>query len=544
MKTSTCMRRVTGAVMVMVAALWMDAPLPGTNEASAIASSFVFAAEPEPEPGPGQPPVSPLQSRSLQAEQPDAEVDGLAIDKAVEDGMKRYGIPGLAVGIVKDGRTVYLKGYGKADDSGRAVTPETPFLLGSVSKSFTALAVMQLAEKGMLELDEAAEVYLPGVRLAVPEGGRAVTVRDLLQHTSGLSTHDGRSMMAAEGRSPKEAVQRWGRLEAEVRAGEAFQYSNANYILLGAIVEQVSGMPYSKYMENHIFKPLDMTNSFAEPAVAEAQGMADGYQRIFGRMTAAHWSVRPPVVPAGYLAASAEDMTHYLIAQMEGGRYGNAVLLSEEGMAAMHSRSAGFPYGMGWFLAPSAISHGGDTESFHADVLLLPEKGWAIAVLMNTNDVLLTSLYGNMYEALSYRILQAASGGEAFPAGLPETPPFGPAVLGMNALVALLALWAVGAAYRPWKLWRRWRKRGPSGERNAAPAMRAAPVSVLVAAVHIGLPIVFWYGFPYANQAPWAVILRFMPGWGHALLVLPMALLMAGIAEGALAAWKRWRWRR
>lgn len=480
--------------------------------------------------------VSPIQTRSLPASQREAELDGSSIDRAAQEGMKRYGIPGLALGIVKDGRTVYLNGYGIADDSGRRVTPETPFILGSVSKSFTALAVMQLAEKGMLDLDKEAKAYLPEVRLAVPEGGWAITVRDLLRHTSGLSMYVGRSMLSAKGLTPIETTKRVGLLEAEERPGASFQYSNANYILLGAIVEQVSGLPYPKYMDEHVFKPLDMMNSFADPAAAETKGMAVGFQRIFGKMTGTHWPIRPSNVPAGYLAASAEDMTHYLIAQMGSGRYGDAVLLSKEGMEMMHRSSSGFPYGMGWFISPSAISHGGDAENFHADIIMLPGNGWAIAVLMNTNDAFMTGLYGNVYETLSYQLLQAASGGAAFPGGLPETARFGPAVYLMNALVVLLSLWALWAV---WRLWYLWRKQSRYGW-NAVYGVKRAWVSML----HIGLPLGFVFGFPRMMQAPWATVMSFMPGWGHALFIVPLVLLITGIAEGAMGAWNRWGWQK
>lgn len=469
-----------------------------------------------------------IQNQSLPESNPYSEVDGPAIDRAVEEGMELYGIPGLAIGVVKDGQTVYLKGYGKADDNGRPVMPDTPFILGSVSKSFTSLAVMQLAEKGMLDLDTAAESYLPGVILAVPQGARAINVRDLLQHTSGLSTYDGRSMLTIKGRNLEEALIRIGGLTAVKRPGESFQYSNANYILLGAIVEQVSGLSYSEYMKEHVFKPLEMTNSSADSALTQINGLADGYQRIFGKLTATHRSVRASNVPAGYLAASAEDMTHFLIAQMEGGRYGDASLLSKQGMEEMHRGTPRLPYGMGWFITPSVIAHGGDAENFHADVILLPEKGWAISVLMNTNDAFMTSLYGNVFESISYHLLQIASSGEAFPLELPNMEPFGSAVYWMNALAVLLAVWAL------WALWRLWNGLSQGGWQAVS--------SVWVSIAHIALSLIFLFGYPHLEQTPWTIIMSFMPGWGHVLFIVPLALLIAGIVEIVLFFWNRWRW--
>ena len=116
-----------------------------------------------------------------------------AIERFVEEEMAAQRIPGLALGIVKDDRIAYLRGFGEADESGRAVTPKTPFIIGSLSKSFTALAIMQLVEAGKVELDAPVQRYLPWFRVADEKASGAITVRHLLNHTSGLSTKTGRS---------------------------------------------------------------------------------------------------------------------------------------------------------------------------------------------------------------------------------------------------------------------------------------------------------------------------------------------------------------
>lgn len=102
------------------------------------------------------------------------------MDEIVEEGMRDYHIPGLSLGLVKGDKVVYLKGYGTADNSGRLVTPQTPFILGSVSKSFTALAIMQLVEEGKINLDGRVQLYLPWLQLDDPAGAKPVTIRDLL----------------------------------------------------------------------------------------------------------------------------------------------------------------------------------------------------------------------------------------------------------------------------------------------------------------------------------------------------------------------------
>src|SRR3990172_3824147 len=116
-----------------------------------------------------------------------------AIERFVQNEMAAQRIPGLALGIVKDDRIAYIRGFGKADDSVRAVTPQTPFIIGSLSKSFTALAIMQLVEANKIELDAPVQRYLPWFRVADEKASAEITVRNLLNHTSGVSTKTGRS---------------------------------------------------------------------------------------------------------------------------------------------------------------------------------------------------------------------------------------------------------------------------------------------------------------------------------------------------------------
>ena len=127
-----------------------------------------------------------------------------AIDEYVRRQMKDARIPGLALGIVRDGHTVHLRGFGRADESGGPFTPQTPFFIGSTSKSFTALAVMQLAEAGKVDLDAPVQRYIPWFQVADPEASAQITVRHLLNQTSGLTERAGRGATLAAGMHPLE----------------------------------------------------------------------------------------------------------------------------------------------------------------------------------------------------------------------------------------------------------------------------------------------------------------------------------------------------
>ncbi len=132
--------------------------------------------------------------QSVQAASSTGKPDFATIDSYIQAQLDEARIPGLALGIVQGDQIVHLKGFGKANDSGGAVTPQTPFLLGSLSKSFTALAVMQLVEAGKIELDAPIARYLPWFRVADPVASARITVRQLLNQTSGISTDTGRSL--------------------------------------------------------------------------------------------------------------------------------------------------------------------------------------------------------------------------------------------------------------------------------------------------------------------------------------------------------------
>lgn len=193
------------------------------------------------------------------------EIDIEAIEAYVTDQVRVDRIPGLALGIVKGDQIVYLKGYGRADPSGRPVTPQTPFLIGSVTKAFTALAVMQLVEAGKVELDAPVQRYLPWFRVADPQASAQITIRHLLNQTSGISQYATMATMTwfdQDDLALERHVRFLENVELNRQVGQSYEYSNANYGVLGLIVQAVSGLSYEEYIRQSIFTPLDMQNSF------------------------------------------------------------------------------------------------------------------------------------------------------------------------------------------------------------------------------------------------------------------------------------------
>ena len=359
-----------------------------------------------------------------------ANPDFAAIDKFIEKEMRAQRIPGLALGIVQGNQIIHLKGFGIADPSGRAVMPQTPFIIGSLSKSFTALAVMQLVEEGKIELDVPVQRYIPWFRVADEAASAQITVRHLLNQTSGLSTKTGRSFQGSGDVSDsalEQAVRKLSDVELTGPVGAAHQYSTVNYSVLGLIVQTVSGQSYESYIQEHIFDPLQMNHSFTSQAEAQLQGLATGYHYAFGIPMAVDLPYNRGLLPAGYLISSAEDMAHYLIAQLNDGNYQDAALLSRAGMLETHSPAVPTPaentsYGMGWFVGPingiPAIHHQGETFNFHANMILLPERQQGIVVLINGENSM-DLLFG------AARIADISKGVASLVAG--QQPPLPPA---------------------------------------------------------------------------------------------------------------------
>ena len=206
-----------------------------------------------------------------------------AVDAYVLAQMKAARVPGLALGIVRDGQCVHLRGFGRADGSGRPFTAQTPLFIGPVSKSFTALAVMQLAEAGKVDLDAPVQRYIPWFGVADPGASAQITVRHLLTQTSGLTEGAGRNAAVAAGaRALEPAVRALASAELARPPGSAFEYSNPNYTVLGLAVEMAAGEPFDAYLKAHIFGPLQMYRTYTSVEDASRGGLARGYRYWFG----------------------------------------------------------------------------------------------------------------------------------------------------------------------------------------------------------------------------------------------------------------------
>lgn len=319
------------------------------------------------------------------------------VDAYLSAKMKELRVPGAALVIVQGDQIVHLKGFGVADGSGRPVTPQTPFFTGSTGKSITALAIMQLVEADKITLDAPVQTYLPWFRVADIKASEVITVRQLLNMLSGIPKSIGQEQIANFDLSDsaiENNVRALAKVELIAPPGEHFEYSNANYVTLGMIIQEVTGQSYEAYIQEHIFQPLDMQNSFTSKTEAGQDGLAAGYQKWFGIPVASpNLPFSRGSLPAGQLILSAEDFGHYLIAQLNDGNYQGVSLLSPSGIAEMHQPPVNTTYGMGWevqhFQDVEVIAHDGAVPGYTTVMFLVPEKNLAIAMVMNTYSPML-----------------------------------------------------------------------------------------------------------------------------------------------------------
>jgi CubicO group peptidase (beta-lactamase class C family) len=373
------------------------------------------------------------------------------IDEFVSQEVKRHGIPGLALALVDDKQIIFMKGYGKADQAGRLVTPATPFILASASKPLTAVAVMQLVEAGKVDLDAPVQRYIPEFTLADASAAQQITVRHLLLHTSGLpvtacDTRGNAGTLA-------EYVAELQTVEPAAPVGTQHIYCSGNYNLLGRIIEKVSGQAFGKYIQDHVFTPLDMRQSFTSESLAQDAGMAEGYQWLFGLPLPTHHEYNPSQLPSGYMISSAEDMSHFLISQINEGQYMGTSIVSADTVAAMQvpgtERGGEGGYGFGWVISPvggvPAVWHDGVNTNYHSLVLMMPEQRRGVVVLMNSFGIV---AYESAYKEIETGITQLLAGIEpAKPAQSLGNLYF--AIDSILAVILALAVWPL-ARIRSW----------------------------------------------------------------------------------------------
>jgi CubicO group peptidase (beta-lactamase class C family) len=333
-----------------------------------------------------------LNSKSYLAR--DTIFDWSTIDEFIAKEMNVQHIPGLALAITRGEKVLYINGYG-VNGNGQSITPQTQFFIGSVSKSFTALAVMQLVEAGKLELDGPVQTYLPEFTLSNPDVASQITVRQLLNQTSGLSELGFADMSLPQPETIKERVTSLRAARPVAKPGTEYHYFSPNYGTLARLVEVASGQSFSEYMDHYVFTPLEMGDSLS--VVTSTEGMQKADHLAKGHLVAFGIPFSYPEAQ-GYLGGSggvittAEDMANYLILQNNAGRYLEEPLVMPDSISLMHTppKQINSTYAMGWMAntvgGREILEHTGVISTYYADAILIPEDELGIAVFYNVSS--------------------------------------------------------------------------------------------------------------------------------------------------------------
>ncbi|WP_304073237.1 serine hydrolase domain-containing protein [Maricaulis maris] len=333
---------------------------------------------------------------------PQADPQSAAVEAFLDEAMPAASAPGLAWAILADGDLLVGSRGERVAGSGLAVTDDTPFALGSISKSFTALAIMQQVEAGQLDLDRGVAAYLDGF---AGQPGAAITIRQLLSHTSGWSTLQGNSFQTGQAGQDNTLAGHVRQLALTPPArdpGTAWQYSNANYLILGAVIETVSGREFDAYIETEILAPLGMDHSSVGGGAA-GESMAVGHQPWFGgrRPVPDQGGASGGMAAAGGIVASAADMALYL-AMMSNGE--DDLITADHKAMMMRPASAASPhYGFGWFIdaEADAVYHTGLTPGVETLAILSRSEQRGGVVLVNANSGMGFGVTGDILVGMS-----------------------------------------------------------------------------------------------------------------------------------------------
>ena len=309
-----------------------------------------------------------------------------AIDTLVTSTLADTGVPSASIAVVQGGKIVYTKAYGKQSDAIPQARTDVPYQIASISKQFTAAAILLLEDQGKLSLDDTVSKYVPGIT----EGDK-ITIRQLLSHTSGLQDYwpQDYSFAAMEhATTPQQIVDRWAKKPLDFPPGTQWQYSNTGYVVAGMIVEKVSGMKLLDFLRQNIFQPLDMHPIDQDLAIGK--GYPTPYQRF------ALGPVRPekPAAPGWLYAAGELAMTPTDLAKWDIARIDRKVLpaddwqVQETPVKLANGKSTGYGLGVDVGATKSGVpyvEHNGEAVGFLSENIVYPEQKDAVVVLTNSD---------------------------------------------------------------------------------------------------------------------------------------------------------------
>jgi CubicO group peptidase (beta-lactamase class C family) len=328
-----------------------------------------------------------------------SELNGIEDD--INYLIKQYDAVGLSVAVVKDGEIIYSKGFGYRDlEQKLPVTTNTVFPIGSMTKSFTGALLGILEAKNQILLTEKPSVYIPDFHFYNDKMDNLITIEDLLSHKSGIGDQ-GTSQVFFPDNNKLKTVQRLKYLKPEGEIKNSFLYSNMAYTLAGTIVEQVTNKSWDLNIQERIFGPFKMSNSYTSyEGMKRSNNYSYGYGLYKGKTEKINFENMYAIGPAGAIKSTVLDMSKWMLAWLNNGDFEglNVIPTAYVKKATVLQNSDGSDYekeaflfgnGFGWRLRSSygyfRVEHGGNNFGFSSDMMLFPFEGIGIVVLTNQN---------------------------------------------------------------------------------------------------------------------------------------------------------------
>jgi len=362
------------------------------------------------------------------------------LDSYLEHIFQNHVIPGFSVVVVKNDRIIYKRAFGKERlDKNKPFHTTTVSAIGSLTKSITAIAVMQLVEKGILSLDEPVVKYLPEFRTANKIMSDKVTVRMLLNNTAGLNA-DPPATMERSSIALAHLNTSLNKTFLTQEPGISYKYSNTDFSIAGLVINRVTGLSFEDYVSKNIYAPLKMTNSILGVDGHKKQNLLRGH--YFGRQPLpannAPFAISGEYVPAGSLAyATIEDLAHYLIALLNNGKFRERKILTKESVEQLFTPNISFPglskndggdgqiyrYGLGWMISNidgrEVIHHGGSTGTMSSFTMLDRKNKTATSLLFNLDLTFIDTHKYIPHYSIANNLLHIVNGEKPSSYGIP-----------------------------------------------------------------------------------------------------------------------------
>jgi CubicO group peptidase (beta-lactamase class C family) len=342
-----------------------------------------------------------------------------SLDNYMNHGLQQWKIPGAAVCIVKDGKVVLVKGFGiREEGKDQKVDENTLFLIGSNTKAFTGTLMAELEQEKKLSLNDKVQKWLPEFKMKDEWISKEINLTDLLCHRMGLATFQGDFTYWGSDLSMDEVIKKFGMLTPKYSFRTTWGYTNAGFVTAGRVIEKITGKKWGEYLKEKILLPLEMNNTY--PYITESEiisNKAAAHTLVQNKLVKIDYPHIDNIAPCGSIASSVSDLSKWLIALLDSGRYENKNVIPYSviertrrpesilrGGSNPLYRTPFAVYGLGWdvedYHGNRIVSHTGGVDGFVTSVTLLPEQKLGVVVLTNTDA-------NYFYEAAKWQVIDA-----------------------------------------------------------------------------------------------------------------------------------------